>query len=82
MYTYLKSQTIQFEVGENPGGITLTDQCVLMIVPNFAKKGCILKVYSLTQMYVIFFKVSFLMMMYSLFGKKGYIFAVHKNVKS
>ena len=35
------------------GGITLIDQCVCMIIPNFAKKGCILKVCSGTQTYAI-----------------------------
>ena len=41
-------------VAHSPGGVTLTDQCVHMIVPNFAKKGCILKVCLRTQMYAIF----------------------------
>ena len=65
-----------------PGGVTLIDQCVRMIVPNFAKKWCILKVRSRTQIYAIFFKGPFLTTMYSLFKKKGYIFVIHKNVKS
>ena len=47
MKIHLKNQCL---LDSKPGGVTLTDQCVRMIVPNFAKKGCILKVCSRTQM--------------------------------
>ena len=47
-------------LAKNPGDATLTDQCVRIIVPNFEKKGCILKVCSRTQMYAFFFVFLFL----------------------
>ena len=55
-----------------------------MIVPNFTKKKRVHfeSVFANTNVCDFFKKRFFLMMMYSLFRKKGYIFAIHKNVKS
>ena len=55
-----------------PGGVTLTDQCMHAWSFPISQKGCILNVCLRTQMLAIFKKEGFfLMMMYSLFRKKG-----------
>ena len=68
--------------GPKPGAVTLIHQCVCMIVPNFTKKGCILKVCTRTQMYTIFSKRVLFVDDVLTTWKKGYIFVILKNVKS
>ena len=64
------------------GGVTLIDQCVRMIVPNFEKKRCILKVCVGTQMYAIFSKRALFDDDILAIYKKGYVFVIRKKVNS
>ena len=56
-----------------PGEISLLDQCVCMIIPNFAKKICVLKVFKDTNVGLArYLYGSFLDDDVTLFSKKVY----------